>query len=33
MIKGDDAFTEIQYSQPGKAVMRMLMYKFKLAKS
>ena len=30
MIKGDDALTEIQFNQPGKTVMQMLMYKCKL---
>ena len=33
MIKADDAITEIQFSQPGKTVMQILMYIFKLTKS
>ena len=33
MIKSDNALTEIQFSQPGETVMRMLMHQFKLTKS
>ena len=33
MIKGDEALAEIQFSQPGKTIMRMLIYQFKLTKS
>ena len=29
----DDALSEIQFSQPGETVMRMLMYQFILTKS
>ena len=33
IIKGEEAYNEIQFSKPGETIMQMLMYKFNLTKS